>query len=80
MLVFEITISRDYKHNIVYGVGTSCHNNRIKNLILGTRVPVFGILNYKHDIVYGVGISFHDIGFHRIKKLIFGTRVPVLGF
>ena len=72
----------------MYGVGTSFHDigfHMIKNLILGTRVPVlvFEITisgYYKHDIVYGVGTSFHDIGFHMIKNLILGTRVPVLGF
>ena len=26
VLVFEITISRDYKHDIVYGVGISFHD------------------------------------------------------
>ena len=38
VLVFEITISGDYKHDIVYGVGTPCHNigfHRIKKPDIG---------------------------------------------
>ena len=59
VLVFEITVWGDYKHDVVYGVGSSCHNigsHKIKNLILGTSVPVLVfemtiLRDYKHDIV-----------------------------
>ena len=66
----------------------SCHNigsHGIKNLILGTSVPVLVfeitiLRDYKHDIVCGVGSSCHNIGSLRIKNLILGTSVPVLVF
>ena len=69
VLVFEITISGDYKHDIVYGVGTPCHNigfHRIKNLILGTRVPV---------LVFEITISGKQVPKVRLLNTISGFQI-----
>ena len=81
MLVFQSTIWGDDKHNIVYDVDSS-HNNigsdRMKNLILGTNVPVLVFQSTiwgdnKHNIVYDVGSSHNNIGSDTMKKSDIGN-------